>query len=99
MSMAVVNEPQACTRAAAKSMPTRCSRQTPPERMPIALHALIAEIGRLLVEAQAQHLEDLLRQARLASAELRLTLRKVAPAPEVEDAPLPDGWKRRGQLG
>ena len=32
------------------------------------------------IQAQAQRLDDLLGQARLASAELRLTLRKVAPA-------------------
>jgi hypothetical protein len=58
----------------------------------------LEELERQIL-AQAQHLEDLLCQARLASAELRLTLRKVAPALEVEDAPLPGGWKRRGQLG
>jgi hypothetical protein len=58
----------------------------------------LGELERQIL-AQAQHLEDLLCRARLASAELRLTLRKVAPALEVEDAPLPDGWKRRGQLG
>ena len=55
----------------------------------------LEELERQIL-AQAQHLEDLLCQARLASAELRLTLRKVAPALEVEDAPLPDGGKRRG---
>jgi signal transduction histidine kinase len=48
---------------------------------------------------QAQRLEDLLFQARLASEELRLTLRGVAPALEGQNASSPDGWKRRWQLG
>jgi hypothetical protein len=49
--------------------------------------------------AQAQRLEDLLGQARLASAELRSTLRTVDPALLGEDPSSPGGWRRRGQLG
>jgi DNA-binding transcriptional MerR regulator len=48
------------------------------------------------IQGQAQRLEDLLAQARLASAELRLTLRKVAPALAGEEPPSPGGLKRRG---
>jgi len=51
------------------------------------------------IQAQAQRLDDLLGQARHASAELRLSLRKVAPALLDEDPSSPGGWKRRGQLG
>ena len=51
------------------------------------------------IQAQAQRLDDLLGQARLASAELRLTLRRIAPALEDDDSSSPDDWKRRGQLG
>ena len=48
------------------------------------------------IQAQAQRLDDLLGQARLASAELRLTLRKVAPALAGEEPSSPGGLKRRG---
>ena len=51
------------------------------------------------IQAQAQRLDDLLGQARLASAELRLTLREVAPALLDVDPSSPGGWRRRGQLG
>jgi len=53
------------------------------------------------IQAQAQRLDDLLGQARAASAELRLTLRKLAPSLEGagQDPSSPAGWKRRGQLG
>ena len=52
------------------------------------------------IQAQAQRLDDLLGQARLASAELRLTLREIAPALLEEDPSSPGGWRRRGrQLG
>jgi hypothetical protein len=51
------------------------------------------------IAAQAQHLEDLLDQACLASTELRLTLQEVAPAPEDDDTSSPGGWKRRWHLG
>jgi hypothetical protein len=60
------------------------------------------------IKVQAQHLDDLLAEARLASAELRLTLRKVAPAlvregegegeGKSEQPSSPPGWKRRGLL-
>jgi hypothetical protein len=55
-----------------------------------------------VIQEQAQRLEDLLAQARLASAELRLSLRKIAPALEGLDGEgpaSPGGWKRRRQLG
>jgi GAF domain-containing protein len=48
------------------------------------------------IQTQAQRLEDLLGQARLASAELRLTLRQVAPALAGEEPSSPGGLKRRG---
>jgi hypothetical protein len=51
------------------------------------------------LQAQAERLEDLLGQARLASAELRLTLRKIAPALAGEDPTSSAGSKRRWQLG
>jgi DNA-binding transcriptional MerR regulator len=54
------------------------------------------------IQAQAQRLEDLLCQARLASAELRLSLRQIAPALEEldgDDSASPGGWRGRGQLG
>jgi len=51
------------------------------------------------IQAQAQRLDELLGQARLASAELRLTLRTAAPALFDADPSSPGGWKRRGQLG
>ena len=51
------------------------------------------------IQAQAKRLDDLLGQARLASAELRLTLREIAPALLEEDPSSPGGWRRRGQLG
>jgi signal transduction histidine kinase len=51
------------------------------------------------LQTQSQRLEDLLGEARLASAELRLTLRKVTPTLESEDGSSPGGWKRRGQRG
>jgi len=50
------------------------------------------------IQAQAQRLDELLGQARLASAELRLTLRKVVPGLAGEEPPSL-GSKRRGQLG
>ncbi len=50
------------------------------------------------IHAQAQRLDDLLGQARLASAELRLTLRALAPA-LLEDPSSRGAWRRRGQLG
>jgi hypothetical protein len=49
--------------------------------------------------AQAQRLDDLLGQARLASTELRLTLRAAAPALLDEDPSSPGSGRRRGQLG
>ena len=48
------------------------------------------------IQAQAQRLDEVLGQARIASAELRLTLRKVAPALEGADPSSPAGLKRRG---
>ena len=51
------------------------------------------------IQAQAQRLDDLLGQARLASAELRLTLRTAAPALFAEDPSSPGGWRRGRQLG
>ena len=51
------------------------------------------------IQAQAQRLDDLLEQARLASTELRLTLRMAAPALFDEDPSSPGGGRRRGQLG
>ena len=48
------------------------------------------------IQAQAQRLDELLGQARLASAELRLTLRKAAPALAGEEPSSPGGLKRRG---
>ncbi|HUE67520.1 MAG TPA: hypothetical protein VMP38_05005 [Candidatus Acidoferrum sp.] len=53
----------------------------------------------LQIQAQARCLDDLLGQARHASAELRLTLRRVVPTQLDEDSSSPGGWKRRGQLG
>jgi signal transduction histidine kinase len=50
------------------------------------------------IQAQAQRLDELLGQARLASAELRLTLQKVVPGLAGEEPPSL-GSKRRGQLG
>jgi len=55
------------------------------------------ECGRR-AQAQAQRLDELLDQARLAAAELRVTLGAAAPAPPGAGPPLPGG-KRRGQLG
>jgi hypothetical protein len=52
----------------------------------------------LEIQAQVRCLDDLLGQARHASAELRLTLRRVVPAQLDEDSSSPGGWKRRGQL-
>ena len=49
--------------------------------------------------AQAQRLDDLLGQARLASTELRLTLRAAEPALLDEDPSSPGSGRRRGQLG
>jgi hypothetical protein len=52
------------------------------------------------IQEQAQQLENLLCQARLASAELRLSLRRGVPAPGGgENAPSLGGRKRGGQLG
>ena len=50
------------------------------------------------VQAQAQRLDDLLGEARLASAELRLTLRTVSPALEGDDSSSLGDWRRRGRL-
>ena len=50
------------------------------------------------IQAQTQRLDELLGQARLASAALRLTLRKVVPGLAGEEPPSL-GSKRRGQLG
>jgi len=58
-----------------------------------ASHELAQEI-----QAQAQRLDELLGRAHLASAELRLTLRKVVPGLAGEE-PTSLGSKRRGQLG
>ena len=48
------------------------------------------------IQAQAQRLDELLGQARLASTELRLTLRKAGPALAGEEPSSPGGLKRRG---
>ena len=48
------------------------------------------------IQAQAQRLDELLGQARLASAELRLTLRKAAPALAGDEPASPGGSKRYG---
>ena len=48
------------------------------------------------IQAQAQRLDELLGQARLASAELRLTLRKGAPALAGDEPSSPGGSKRYG---
>jgi hypothetical protein len=47
---------------------------------------------------QAQRLDDLLGEARVASAQLRLTLRKIVPTLELDDSSSPDDLKRRGQV-
>jgi hypothetical protein len=68
------------------------------ERM-TPLHATqdgaLDELGRK-IDGQAQRLDELLGHARLASAELRLTLRKVAPALAGVEPSSPGGLKRRG---
>jgi len=46
---------------------------------------------------QAQRLDDLLDQARIASAELCQNLRTLAPAVADEDPSSPGGWARRGR--
>jgi len=51
------------------------------------------------IQTQSQRLDDLLGQACLASAELRLTLGTDAAARPPGDASSPGNWKRRGQLG
>lgn len=48
------------------------------------------------VRSLVERLDALLGQARLASAELRLTLRKVAPALVGDEPPSPAGSRRRG---
>jgi GAF domain-containing protein len=68
-------------------------------RIPLATGDRAIDELEQKIQAQAKHLDDLLGQARIASAELRLTLRQVAPALETEEPSSPGGWKRRGQLG
>jgi signal transduction histidine kinase len=50
------------------------------------------------IQTQAQRLDDLLGEARVASAQLRLTLRKIVPTLELDDSSSPDDLKRRGQV-
>jgi len=69
-------------------------RSTP---LPTTGDAASHELGQK-IQAQAQRLDELLGEARLASAELRLTLRKVVPDLAGEEPPSL-GSKRRGQLG
>ncbi len=64
------------------------------------LRALNGAVGGELqrtIRAQAQRLDDLLGQARAASAELCRNLRTLAPAVADEDSSSPGGWARGGR--
>jgi len=67
-------------------------------RPPSADGSAGAELERQ-IQAQAQRLDELLGQARLASAELRVALGAAAAAsPGRGDPPSQGGWKRRGPM-
>ena len=66
--------------------------------MPLAAGERALDQLEKKIQTQAQRLDNLLGEARVASAELRLSLRKIAPALEGDDSSSPDDLKRRGQV-